>query len=176
MKNIFKLPGLLFVAIIFFSSCSRNNVSDSAFQQERLIKLSAELEQNYSSPGLAAGSIEKTKEAVIQTSKVSETVRPSHSSVKKELSGKANPIKGLKSINSVKKAIKEYKKANPEQISKTQENNKLNLSQNMKTGIILIIIGLLVAVLSPISYLFAIVGSILIVVGLIFILIDLLDL
>ena len=173
MKTIFKLSGLL-ASIVFFSSCSKNNLSDSAFQQERLIKLSAELEQNYSSSSIARNSaVEKIKATAITATEINEKAPSSNDKV---LRVKTNPVKTFKAIKGVKKAMKEFKKVNPEAIKNAKDTHKLNLSQNMKTGLILIIIGLLIAVLTPISYLFSVIGSILIIVGLVFILLELLDL
>jgi hypothetical protein len=172
MKIIFKISGLL-IAIFFFSSCSKNNISDSTFQQERLIKLSAELEQNYSSASVSSNSsIEEVNAAMVNTTSLNEEMP----SVGIKKSVKTNPLKTFNAIKNVKKIIKGYKKNNPEEINNTKEKNKLNLSQNMKTGLILIIIGLLLSALLGFNYIFGVLGSILIVVGLIFILIELLDL
>jgi hypothetical protein len=173
MKNIFRLSGLL-VAVLFFSSCSKNNLSDSGFQKERLIKLSAELEQNYSSPPIASSSAPESMQlSPIQATNEGEKV---HSSIEKELSGKTNPVKTFNAIKNAKKVIKGYKKIKPEEINNIKGNNKLNLSPNMKKGLILIIIGLLVSILWWLSPLFGLIAGILVIAGLVFILIDLLEL
>jgi hypothetical protein len=172
MKSIFKLSGLL-VAILFFSSCSKNNLSDSSFQQERMAKLSAELEQNYSSSSIVSASA--NEEVSFQETSTIALSEKEQSSTKK-ISGKTNPVKTLKAIKNARKIIKEYKKAHPETIKDTKNTNKANLSQNMKIGILLAIIGLLIAIFAPYGYLFAVVGGILLIIGLVLILMELLEL
>jgi hypothetical protein len=171
MKNIFRLSGLL-VAVVFFSSCSKNNLSDSAFHQERLIKLSAELEQSNTLQQLASSpSVERASLNTSQNNSIREEGHKNHS---EKVAEKSNPQKSFKAIKAIKKMVRE-EKISPEEVNSGHSNNRSGLSERMKLGILLAAVGLIImlilGILGPLYW----IGAIVLVIGLVIIVMELLE-
>jgi len=73
----------------------------------------------------------------------------------------------------VKQANKVASKVQVKQKSETAETNRLD--GNIRTGIILVLVGLLVSLLSFVSGIFGVLGGIIAIVGIVFIILGLLD-
>ncbi|TGE22324.1 hypothetical protein E5K00_18950 [Hymenobacter aquaticus] len=94
----------------------------------------------------------------------------------------ATPAPAARKLNLVERALvskvakqadKLARKAQVKKHSETASANKL--SGNLRTGIILILVGLLISLLSPISGIFGLIGGILAIIGIVLIILYLLD-
>jgi hypothetical protein len=168
MKNIFKLSGLLITTVLFFSSCSKNQVSYSSGHQEKLAKLSLELEQSYSVSALS-GPVKE--EQVIQQKEQDVIRETSKRNQAEKLSHQVNSIKTLKAIRQVEKSTGDQKLV-PQKLNDDNEQKRSSLSQRMKLGLLLGAVGLIIMlILGPLYW----IGAILLVVGLVLIVMELLE-
>jgi hypothetical protein len=172
MKNIFKLSGLLITTVLFFSSCSKNQIAASSGHQENLAKLSLELEQNYGLSSLAAGPAKE--EGVIRHKEQNtnrETPKKNQDESFSPKARKINSMKALKTIRQFEKSAANQKLV-PQKLNDDNTQKGSSFSQRMKLGLLLGAVGLIIMlVLGPLYW----IGAILLVIGLVLIVMELLD-
>ncbi|MFL5729338.1 MAG: hypothetical protein ACJ75J_07610 [Cytophagaceae bacterium] len=167
MKNIFKSSGILLLSMVFFASCSKNSLTVSSAQQERMARLSAELEQTNTSAHISnATPVEQAREEGKKNNSLRESEHRSKTGVKK-----MNPVKTFKAIKQVRKFIKEH----PEVVKKADSAEKSGLSDRMRLGLLLAAIGLIIMLILGILGPFYWIGAIFLVIGLVLIIMELLE-
>jgi Flp pilus assembly protein TadB len=176
MKNLFKLSNFclgLFAFLLVFASCSKREISLANVQSLKLEKLSDEIEKG--TAGLSSlNSKEEELEELKMANLISNPVLEKIDIIPyKSIKGKAHTDNAFKGgMKETKKMITRQEVRN----EKDQDHSKVRrggLTQRMKLGIILAIVGLLVAILLP--WPVSVLGAIVFIIGAVLIIIELLN-
>jgi Flp pilus assembly protein TadB len=174
MKNLFKLSNIyigLLAFVLLLASCSRRDLSQGNIGNDKLEKLSAEIESSHASASLASPS--ETDEVKVEEQAQNAAPGRIYSSM---IENKRNvsPLMAFKAIKEAKKLTKQQElKNDPLNNKESKVRRRGSLSQRMKIGIILAVVGLLVAVLIP--WPLYIIGVVLFIIGAVLIIMDLID-